>query len=211
LRDAGARSDFTPDVRPHRVHGESSCYLVDMTTAQPLDPSFPIGRFARQDSYTDAERADHVARIALQPARLAAALDGLDEQDFAAPYRPGGWTVGQLVHHMADSHVNAYIRVKLGLTEHEPTIKPYDQDAWVQLVDAKTLSPHVSVALFAATHIRLHAVLQSMTADQFARRLMHPENGWMTLEQVSAMYAWHGDHHIAHLENYREHYRAMRA
>lgn len=181
-----------------------------MTTAQPTDPSFPIGRFVRQDTYTDAERADLIARIGSQPARLTAALDTLDEQDFAAPYRPGGWTVGQLVHHMADSHVNAFIRVKLGLTEHEPTIKPYDQDAWVQLADANTLSPHVSVALFAATHIRLHTVLQSMSAEQFTRRIMHPENGWMTLEQVAAMYAWHGNHHIAHLNNYSAFYRASK-
>jgi hypothetical protein len=174
----------------------------------PVDPSFPIGRFARQASYPASQRADHLARIASQPARLATALDGLDEQDFAAPYRPGGWRVGQLVHHMADSHVNAYIRVKLGLTEHEPTIKPYDQDAWVSLADSNTLSPHVSVALFAATHIRLHTVLSAMTAEQFARRIMHPEHGYMSLDDVAAMYAWHGDHHIAHIRNYRERYRA---
>jgi hypothetical protein len=174
------------------------------------DPSYPLGRFVRPEYYTAAARAAHVERIGTQPARLADALDGLDEQDFAAPYRPQGWTVGQLVHHMADSHANAYIRVKLGLTEHEPTIKPYDQDAWVGLADSRTLSPHVSVALFVATHIRLYAVLASMTPDQFARRVLHPENGWMSLDDVAAMYAWHGDHHIAHILNYRERYRAAR-
>ncbi|MCA2987007.1 YfiT family bacillithiol transferase [Gemmatimonas sp.] len=181
-----------------------------MTPSLPSDPSYPIGRFVRRDVYADADRAAHVARIAAQPGTLAAMLDGLDEHDFAAPYRPGGWTVGQLVHHLADSHLNAYIRVKLGLTEQEPTIKPYDQDAWVQLADASTLSPHVSVALLAATHIRLHTVLVSMRAEQFARRLVHPENGVMTLDQVAAMYAWHGDHHLAHLEQYRTYYRAAR-
>ena len=179
-----------------------------MTSDQTPDPSFPIGRFARQDHYADSERADHLARIGSQPGRLTAVLDGLHDGDFAAPYRPGGWTVGQLVHHLADSHLNAFVRVKLGLTEHEPTIKPYDQDAWVTLADATTLPPHVSVALFAATHLRLHTVLQTMAPEQFARRIRHPENGWMTLDQVTAMYAWHGDHHIAHLAEYRRRYRA---
>jgi hypothetical protein len=181
-----------------------------MTPPRSPDPSYPIGRFARQDAYTTAERTAHVARLAAQPATLAALLDGLDEHDVSAPYRPGGWTVGQLVHHLADSHLNAFIRVKLGLTEHEPTIKPYEQDAWVQLADATTLSPHVSVALFAATHIRLNAVLDAMAPEQFTRRLVHPENGVMTLDQVVAMYAWHGDHHLAQLEQYRAHYRAPR-
>lgn len=115
--------------------------------------------------------------------------------------------MGQLVHHMADSHVNAFIRVKLGLTEHEPIIKPYDQDAWAHLADATTLPPQVSVTLFTATHQRLHAVLTSMTPEQFARRILHPENGHMTLDQVVAMYAWHGDHHVAHLANYLAHFR----
>lgn len=174
----------------------------------PIDPSYPIGRFHRQAEYSAAERADHLSRIGAQPARLAALLDTLSDVDFESPYRPGGWTVGQLVHHMADSHLNAFIRVKLGLTEEQPTIKPYDQDAWAALPDATGLSPHVSVALFAATHIRLHAVLQAMTAEQFARPIVHPENGVMTLDQVTAMYAWHGDHHLAHLERYRDHYRA---
>lgn len=184
--------------------------MTDAPDAPAFDPSFPIGRFVRPAQYTAADRAAHIERIGAQPARLADALDGLEAGDFAAPYRPGGWTVGQLVHHMADSHVNAYIRVKLGLTEHEPTIKPYDQDAWVALADASTLSPHVSVALFAATHIRLHTVLVSMSPEQFARRIVHPEHGWMSLGDIAAMYAWHGDHHIAHIGNFRERYRTPR-
>ncbi|AMW04534.1 YfiT family bacillithiol transferase [Gemmatimonas phototrophica] len=173
-----------------------------------IDPSYPIGRFQRSPEYTATERAEHIARIGLQPTRLAAVLEPLADTDFASPYRPGGWTVGQLVHHMADSHLNAFVRVKLGLTEEHPTIKPYDQDAWAALPDATSLSPHVSVALFAATHIRLHAVLEAMTPAQFARTILHPENGAMTLDQVVAMYAWHGDHHIAQLERYRDLYRA---
>ncbi len=164
---------------------------------------FPIGRFQRQATYSQEQRASHIARIAGQPSALAEALDGLTDEDFAAPYRPEGWTVGQLVHHIADSHMNAFLRVKLGLTEDTPTIKPYDQDAWVALADATTLPPHVSLALLAAVHLRLATVLQSMTPEQFARQINHPENGVMTLDQVAALYAWHGDHHIAHIRAYR--------
>jgi hypothetical protein len=163
---------------------------------------FPIGRFVRADAYTDAERAAHIERLATQPSRLAAAVSGFTEHDWIAPYRPGGWSVLQLVHHVADSHANAYIRIKLGLTEEAPTIKPYDQDAWSTLAD-NALSPLVSLALLDATHTRLDAVLRSMRPEQFARVINHPENGVMTLDQVAAMYAWHGDHHVAHLEAYR--------
>jgi hypothetical protein len=163
---------------------------------------FPIGRFERRDQYTATERADHIARLASQPRRLAAAVSGFNEHDHVTPYRPGGWTVLQLVHHVADSHLNAYTRVKLGLTEAQPTIKPYDQDAWVRLADS-ALSPLISLALFEATHARLDAVLRSMRAEEFTRTILHPENGVMTLDQVVAMYAWHGDHHVAHLEAYR--------
>lgn len=164
---------------------------------------YPIGPFQGQDHYSPEERASHLARIAGLPAALATALDGLGEADFGAPYRPGGWTVGQLVHHIADSHVNAYIRVKLGLTEDNPTIKPYDQDAWVALADANRVSPHISVAMLAATHVRLSTVLADMSPEQFARTLMHPENGSMTLDRVAALYAWHGDHHVAQIVGYK--------
>jgi hypothetical protein len=163
---------------------------------------FPIGRFARREQYSAEERAAFVDRLATQPPRLTAALSGFTEHDYVTPYRPGGWTVLQLVHHVADSHLQAYTRVKLGLTEAQPTIKPYDQDAWVALADS-TLSPLVSVALLDGIHTRLVAVLRSMAPEQFARTIHHPENGVMTLDQVVAMYAWHGDHHIAHLEAYR--------
>jgi hypothetical protein len=171
-----------------------------MTTDETL--RFPLGRFARQDTYTAEARAAHIERIATQPARLSAAVSGFTDRDWEHPYRPGGWTVRQLVHHVADSHVNAYIRVKLGLTEGEPTVKPYDQDAWVTLADS-TLSPLVSITMLDATHTRLVAVLRSMTPADFARTVYHPENGVMTLDQVAAMYAWHGDHHVRQIENYR--------
>ncbi len=165
---------------------------------------YPIGRFQRQAAFSAEQRAQHIARIAAQPASLTAAMSGLTAADYAAPYRPGGWTVRQLVHHLADSHANAYIRLKLALTEHEPTIKPYDQDAWVLLADSELVSPLVSLTMFTAIHERLVAVLQSLEPAQFARTLVHPENGPMTIDQLVALYAWHGDHHVRHVQLYRE-------
>lgn len=164
---------------------------------------YPIGRFQRQAEYSAQERAAHVARIAAQPGQLSSAMSGLSVADYASPYRPGGWTVRQLVHHLADSHANAYIRVKLALTEHEPTIKPYDQDAWVTLADSELVSPLVSLTMLTAIHERLVAVLQSLTPAQFARGLVHPENGPMTIDQLVALYAWHGDHHVRQLQAFR--------
>lgn len=160
---------------------------------------FPIGRFERRDTFTAAERAAHVARITALPHKLAVALDGLDETQYDAPYRPEGWTIRQLVHHVADSHLNAYVRLKLALTEHEPTIKPYDQDAWVELADVRTVSPRVSLAMLTAVHERWVATMDGMTDAQFERALYHPENGRMTIDQLLALYAWHGDHHVEHI------------
>ncbi len=131
-------------------------------------------------------------------------MSGLDADDYASPYRPSGWTVRQLVHHMADSHANAYVRLKLALTEQEPTIKPYDQDAWVTLSDSELVSPLVSLTMFTAIHERMNAILQSMEPAHFARTLLHPENGVMTLDTMIGLYAWHGDHHVRHIQRYRE-------
>ena len=164
---------------------------------------FPIGTFSRRASYSADERASHIARLAAQPAALAAAISGLDDAALDTPYRDGGWTVRQLVHHVADSHANAYIRVKLALTEVDPTIKPYDQDAWGLLADIREISPLVSVGMLAALHARLDAVLRAMQPDDFTRGLVHPENGRMTLDMLVALYAWHGDHHVAHIRNMR--------
>jgi hypothetical protein len=166
--------------------------------------SYPIGRHDAQPSYSAGERAAFIARLAAQPAALAASISGLPDAAWAMPYRPGGWTVQQVVHHVADSHVNMFIRVKFALSEDEPTVKPYDQDAWVQHADVLALSPLVSVALLAALHDRLVALFRALTPGQFTRGLLHPENGRMTIEQVLALYAWHGDHHIAHIGAFRQ-------
>lgn len=169
---------------------------------EPL--SYPIGRHQSQPTYTAAERAVLIDRLAAQPAALAAALSGLPDAALETPYRPGGWTVRQLVHHVADSHINMCIRVKFALTEFEPTIMPYDQDQWVLLPDATSVDPAVSVALLSALHVRMVAIFRSLIPEQFQRGLMHPENGRMTIEQVLALYAWHGDHHIAHITSLRQ-------
>jgi hypothetical protein len=184
--------------------------MVDVSQSGPAADAgnddalkYPIGRLQRQASYTSAERDAMIARLAGQPASLRAAIDALDDAALDTPYRPGGWTVRQLVHHVADGHMNAYIRVKLALTEDEPTVKPYDQDAWVQLADVTAVAPSVSLALLEGTHARLVPVLRAMSPDDFRRGLMHPENGRMTVDDVLATYAWHGDHHVAHIRALR--------
>ena len=175
-----------------------------MSNSTPDTLRYPIGKFARLDSYTDADRGESIARMTALPPALAAAISGLSDAEYDTPYREGGWTVRQLVHHLADSHAHALIRLKLALTEDEPTIKPYDQDAWVLLADVRDVSPLVSVALLAATHERMTAVLRAMKPEEFSRAFMHPENGRMTIDDLVGMYAWHGDHHVAHIVGRRE-------
>jgi uncharacterized damage-inducible protein DinB len=161
--------------------------------------AYPIGQHVRKAEYSAAERAAFIQRLAEQPVSLTVALEDFRDEDFELPYRPGGWTIRQVVHHMADSHMNMLIRVKLALADDEPAIKGYDQDAWVQQADVSTVSPLVSVALIAALHARAVALFGALSPDQFRRGLMHSENGRMTIEQVLALYAWHGDHHVAHV------------
>ena len=131
--------------------------------------SYPIGKHVSQASYSASERASGIARIAAQPAALAAALSGLSDAAYELPYRPAGWSVRQLVHHVADSHINLFIRVKFALSEDEPTIKPYDQDAWVTHADVATVPPMVSVALLSSVHERLVPLLRAMSPAQFSR------------------------------------------
>lgn len=171
-----------------------------MSDSTPDTLRYPIGKFARLEKYTEADRAESIARMTALPSALAAAISGFGDTEFDTPYREGGWTVRQLVHHVADSHMNAFIRLKVALTEDQPTIKPYDQDAWVQMADVRDVSPLVSVALLAATHERMTAVLRAMQPEEFSRVFMHPENGPMTIDHLLGMYAWHGDHHVAHIK-----------
>jgi uncharacterized damage-inducible protein DinB len=165
---------------------------------------YPTGRFARPDVLTPDQRRASVETIATTPAQMRAALRGLTDTQLDTPYRPGGWTVRQLVHHVPDSHANAYCRFKLALTEDTPTIKPYDEAAWALLEDSRTTPVETSLTMLDVLHDRWVRLLQAMSPTDFARRLNHPENGMMNLDQLLALYAWHGPHHVAHITKLRE-------
>lgn len=169
------------------------------------DSRFPIGPFVTPDLLTASERTAAIEQIAWAPAALRRAVQGLDEARLATPYRDGGWTVRQVVHHVPDSHVNAYVRFKLALTEDRPTIKPYQQERWAELADVAAVPVDVSLTLLTALHVRWVALLRAMSAADFARAFVHPEMGRpLTLDQALALYAWHGRHHTAHITALRE-------
>lgn len=163
------------------------------------DLRFPIGKFARPAALTAEERTAAIARIAAHPAALRAAVQGLDDAQLNTPYRPDGWTVRQLVHHMADSHINAYARTRMALTEATPTIKPYDEEPWAELWDARSLPVEVSLGLVDGLHERWVALLRHLEPAAFARTMVHPANGPMTIDVQLALYAWHCEHHVAHV------------
>jgi DinB family protein len=167
------------------------------------DLQYPVGRSPKVTTFSPAEREERIGQIAAAPELLRRAVAGLDEHQLDTPYREAGWTVRQVVHHVPESHMNAYIRFKLALTEDEPTIKPYDQTRWSERPDARgPIAP--SLALLTALHERWVLVLRGMSPAEFARRLNHPESGILTLDGVLAMYAWHGRHHTAHVTSLRE-------
>jgi uncharacterized damage-inducible protein DinB len=159
---------------------------------------YPIGRFRMPASSLPDVRAGHIQVLRELPERLAAAVDGLNDAQFDTPYRDGGWTVRQLVHHVFDSHANSYIRFKLALTEDWPTITAYDEKAWANLADSR-LPVNVSLALLTALHSRWVSLLESMSDDDFSKGFNHPENGKQTLAVALAIYDWHSRHHVAHI------------
>jgi uncharacterized damage-inducible protein DinB len=168
------------------------------------DLRYPIGPFAYDGTMSAARRAECVARIAAAPARMRAAVAGLEDRQLDTPYRPGGWTVRQVVHHVPDSHLNAYSRIRLALTEETPTIKPYEEARWAELPDAQSAPVEISLAFLEAMHARWVLLLQGLGAAEGARQLRHPEHGrLMTVDELLAMYAWHGDHHTAHITSLR--------
>lgn len=163
------------------------------------DPRYPIGPFAAPSTFTPADRASAIRTLAELPARLRLACAGLTDRQLDTPYRPGGWTVRQVVHHTADSHVNAYIRLKFALAEANPTIKPYDEAVWAEMLDARTAPVSLSLDLLEALHARLVLLLGGLPADAFARTLFHPERGAMSIDDYLALYDWHSRHHTAHV------------
>lgn len=168
------------------------------------DVRYPLGRFAYEAPLSPSERGRAIGEIAALPALLRSAVSGLSDAQLDTPYRDGGWTVRQVVHHVADSHANAQIRFRLALTEDEPTIKPYDEARWADLPDARMLPVGVSLDLLDALHLRWAHLLARMTDAQFERTYFHPEHQRaFTLDYAVAMYAWHGQHHVAHITRLR--------
>jgi len=168
------------------------------------DLSYPIGKFKPEPEITEARRRQFIDEIAAAPAALREAVMGLSKEQLDTPYRPGGWTVRQVAHHIPDSHMNAYIRFRLALTENEPTIKPYEQQLWAELPDAKTADIEMSLKLFEGLHQRWVLLLRAMKPEDFQRKFNHPENGISALERTLQLYAWHGKHHIAHITSLRK-------
>lgn len=168
------------------------------------DPRYPIGKFNGQPPANDAERERFLRDIDETPAKMRAAVKGLSEQQLDTPYREGGWSVRQLVHHVPDSHLNSYIRFKWALTEDEPTIKPYAEDRWAKLEDSKVTPIEVSLALLDSLHRRWSDLLHSLRSEDWKRKVRHPESGILTLDKMLALYAWHGRHHVAHITSLRE-------
>jgi len=169
-----------------------------------MDLRYPIGRFQTPQSTTPSLRAGWIDDIAAAPARLREAVRGLEEAQLDTPYRPGGWTVRQVVHHVPDSHMNAYTRFKLALTEDTPTIKPYDEAKWAELDDGKSKLVEESLVLLEVLHKRWVYLLERIRPEQFALKVLHPEYKWtMSLDSLLAMYAWHGRHHVAHITELR--------
>lgn len=163
------------------------------------DLRYPIGKFTYDGPLTEDQMRTFLDDIAQAPAMLRAAVQGLSDHQFDTPYRPGGWTVRQVVHHVPDSHLNAYVRFKLALTEDEPTIKPYAEDRWAQLPDTKATPIEISLTLLDSLHDRWVRLLRSLTSENWTRTFRHPELGTMSLEKTLALYAWHGRHHVAHI------------
>jgi DinB superfamily len=167
-----------------------------------VDPRYPIGKFEKPETITPDDRLNAIATLAELPEQLRNAVDGMDTAELNTPYREGGWTVRQLVHHIADSHMNAFIRVRLALTEDWPTIKPYDERAWATLHDS--LAPmEWSLEIIESLHARWVMLLQSLDDQQWQRGFRHPENGPTTVEVCTLAYAWHSRHHVAHVTHLR--------
>ncbi len=167
-----------------------------------IDASYPIGRFTAPATISPADRSDAIATLAELPEQLRNAVDGLSYAQLATPYREGGWTVRQVVHHVADSHMNALIRVKLALTENWPTVKPYDEAAWAKLHDMAA-PVEWSLELVESLHARWVMLLQSLDDEQWKRGCRHPESGLLTVEHLALQYAWHSRHHVAHITHLR--------
>ena len=168
------------------------------------DPRYPIGKFQPQSQLDGTARNILIQHIAEAPVALKNSVQGLTEKQLDTPYREGGWTVRQVVHHLPDSHMNSYVRFRLALTENEPTIKPYIERMWAELFDARTAPVALSLHLFESLHERWVILLRSLKPEDFSRTFRHPESGVRNLDWLLQLYAWHGRHHVAHITSLRE-------
>ncbi len=169
-----------------------------------MDPRYPIGKYEQPKDVTPALRQQAIEVIAATPAKFRAAVKGLNEAQLDTPYRDGGWTVRQVVHHVPDSHLNAYVRLRLALTEEQPTIKPYEEARWAELADAKSAPIEVSLTLLESLHDRWVRLWRSMSAPDFGKTFVHPEHGVRSVDWLLFLYAWHGRHHTAHITTLRQ-------
>jgi hypothetical protein len=169
-----------------------------------IDARYPIGKFHYSGPPSKEQSQEFLEDIAQTPTALRTAVAGLTAAQLDTPYRPGGWTVRQVVHHLPDSHLNSYVRFKLALTEENPTIKPYAEDRWAELSDTSATPVEVSLTLLESLHDRWVRLLRSLSPEQWKRTFRHPELGEMNLEKTLALYAWHGKHHVAHITELRK-------
>lgn len=168
------------------------------------DVRYPIGKVQWDGEFTAARKAALIEQVAAAPGHLREAVAGLSDAQLDTPYRDGGWTVRQVVHHVPDSHMNAYIRFKLALTENGPTIKTYHEDLWAELEDSRVVPVEVSLVLLDSLHTRWVALMESMSLEDFDKSIVHPELGNLSLAKTLGIYAWHGRHHAAHITSLRE-------
>jgi hypothetical protein len=188
---------FADSARNHFNHQERR--MTDLDSLR-----YPIGRFQPRSNLTSEERETLITEIEHLPADLRFVVSGLDGDQLDTPYRAGGWTVRQVIHHVADSHMQSYVRYKWAMTEENPTIKPYDEAAWAELEEARTAPVEVSLTLLEALHARWVMFFRNLTEEDFARTIDHPESGEVSLETNLQMYAWHGKHHLAHITGLAE-------
>jgi len=183
-------------IHTHHIHIDGRDTMTDL--------QYPVGKLERKTALTDVERRGLLQEIAAAPANMRKAVAGLSTGQLDTSYRPGGWTVRQVAHHVADSHMNAYIRMKLALTESQPAIKAYNEKLWAELYDGRAVPVEVSLTLLESLHDRWVALLRSLSPGDFARTLVHPEQGVITVDFLLNLYAWHGRHHVAHITSLRD-------
>jgi uncharacterized damage-inducible protein DinB len=178
-------------------------YKAMSTPAPTIDPRYPVGKYNYEGPYSESQRQQLIGVLADLPQAIRAAVAGLNDQQLDTPYREGGWSVRQTVHHVADSHMNSFIRFRLALTEDNPTIKPYEEGLWAEIADANE-PVEVSLTLIDSLHHRMVVMLRSFKSSDWQRTLVHPQNGQMTLDKMLGLYAWHSKHHVAHITELRK-------